>query len=273
MITTIEESRLLVVSDVHLGNPLFRSRRPFLEFLRYALANDFSVCINGDGVDIAQTSISRLTHDLSESANYFGKFARSGLRIYYVVGNHDIVLEHFLDDWLVVRVVPFLNVMSGATRIRIEHGHVYDELFVAYPRIYSLFTWLGAFALNIHPRVYTSFEFLNTGITMLGQWRKSWGKREPEPETIPGEAAYFRVAAEEVSERGFDYVLFGHTHKLGQVVLPNGATYINTGAWQHHPYYCEIIDGRVELKRVPTMEEAETTRLSWANLIERTRGR
>ena len=273
MITSIEEHRLLVVSDVHLGNPLFRSRRPFLEFLRYALANGFNLCINGDGVDIAQTSIGRLTHDLSESANYFGKFARAGLKIYYVVGNHDIMLEHFLDDWMVVRVVPFLNVVSGNTRIRIEHGHVYDELFVTYPRVYSFFTALGAFALSIHPKVYTSFEFLNIGITKFGNWRKRWGKKEPDPETIPGEAPYFRRAAEEISERGFDYVLFGHTHKIGQITLPNGSIYLNTGAWAGHPYYCEIIDGRVELKRVPTTEEAETSRLSWANLIERTVGR
>jgi UDP-2,3-diacylglucosamine pyrophosphatase LpxH len=272
MITTIEDKRLLVVSDVHLGNPLFRSRRPFLEFLRYALANGFSVCINGDGVDIAQTSISRLTHDLSESANYFGKFARSGQHIYYVVGNHDIILEHFLDDWMVVRVVPFLNLISGNKRIRIEHGHLYDDLFVNYPRTYAFFTWLGAFALSIHPKVYTSFEFLNTGISMLGDWRQG-ATKEQGIETIPGEKPYFRKAAEEIAERGFDYVIFGHTHHLGQVTLPNGSIYMNTGAWEGHPYYCEIIDGRVELKRVATLEEAETTRPSWANLVERTRGR
>ena len=91
MITNVSEERLLVVSDTHLGNPLFNARRPFVEFLRYASSNSWNVCINGDGVDIAQTSISRITRDLSECSTQLRRFTEHGLRVYYTVGNHDIV--------------------------------------------------------------------------------------------------------------------------------------------------------------------------------------
>src|SRR5262249_52185449 len=149
VITAIREERLLVVSDIHLGNPLYRRRHRFVDFLRFACQNDYPVCINGDGVDIVQNSSARLTHDLRGCNREFAQFAARGLPIYYTVGNHDIVLEQFLDDWGVVRVAPFLNVDSGDRRIRIEHGHVYDEMFVKYPRTYDVITMLGSAMLRV----------------------------------------------------------------------------------------------------------------------------
>ncbi|MDX1429141.1 MAG: hypothetical protein R3282_02585, partial [Rhodothermales bacterium] len=86
MRTTVTEQRLLVVSDVHLGNRLFRARQPFIEFLNYALANNYSLCINGDGVDIMQTSIMQISRDLAACTGPMQKFLRNGLKVYYVVG-------------------------------------------------------------------------------------------------------------------------------------------------------------------------------------------
>src|SRR5439155_643968 len=65
LITTVREERMLVVSDVHLGNPLYAARRPFVDFLRFALDREYPVCINGDGVDIIQSSVPRLARDLT----------------------------------------------------------------------------------------------------------------------------------------------------------------------------------------------------------------
>ena len=70
-----------MVSDIHLGNPLYRSREPFVVVLRYAYAHDFAVCVNGDGVDIAQSSLARLARDLAGCNREFARFARRGLPI------------------------------------------------------------------------------------------------------------------------------------------------------------------------------------------------
>ena len=62
------------------------------------------------------------------------------------MGNHDIALEHFLTDVGRMRVVPFLSVTSGDKRIRVEHGHMYDDMFLRFPRMYYAFTLIGRLA-------------------------------------------------------------------------------------------------------------------------------
>jgi len=259
MLTNIREQRLLVVSDTHLGNPLFKSRKRFVEFLRYAWTNSWNVCINGDGVDIMQTTIARITRDLSECSVQLRRFGERGLRVYYTVGNHDIVLENFLDDWKIVCVVPFLNVRSGNRRIRVEHGHLYDGSYVHYPTIFHLATRLGGLALRIHPRCYQMVEHWKPLAEKTGRLFKKNADTDPfdaseEAESITGEPAWYRPRAEEIARHGFDAVIFGHTHREGQIRLSTGATYINTGSWLFEPHYAEIDHGQVTLKRVRTLD-------------------
>jgi UDP-2,3-diacylglucosamine pyrophosphatase LpxH len=248
---------MLVVSDVHLGNPLYKPCRRFVDFLRYAYEQDCAVCINGDGVDIVQSSVGRLARDLSSCNREFSRFVRRGIPIYYTVGNHDIALEQFLDDWGVVRVVPFLNVLSGDRRIRIEHGHIYDEMFVKYPRTYTVMMLLGAMMLRMSPRVFRTVEGFNTALIALGEWRHASQKGTDEASRlareIPGERAAFLRAALEISERGFDAVIFGHTHRAGRVELGNGATYFNTGLWHTNPHFAQLESGQVTLRPVSSL--------------------
>lgn len=248
---------MLVVSDIHLGNPLYRPARPFVDFMRFALEREFPVCINGDGVDMAQSSLPRLARDLSGCNREFARFASRGLPIYYTVGNHDIALEQFLDDWGVVRVAPFLNLLSGDQRIRLEHGHIYDEMYVKYPKTYAVMTKLGAMVLRASPTVFRSTVGVGAMLVSLGEWRHASTKGTDEASrlasVIPGERAAFLRAAMEIAERGFDAVIFGHTHRPGQLELPNGAWYYNTGLWDSDPYFAEIDNGRVTLHPVSTI--------------------
>jgi UDP-2,3-diacylglucosamine pyrophosphatase LpxH len=245
---------MLVVSDVHLGNPLYQPPRPFVDFMRFAVERDYSLCINGDGVDMVQSSLKSLARDLSGCNREFARFASRGLPIYYTVGNHDIALERFLDDWGVVRVAPFLNLLSGNKRIRLEHGHVYDEMFVKYPRTYAVMTALGALTLRVSPSVFRATVGLNAALIALGEWRHaSWKGTDEAAELatqIPGERASFLRAALEIVERGFDAVILGHTHRPAVVELPNGAWYYNTGLWDSDPYFAEVDCGEVTLRPV-----------------------
>ena len=60
MILDIEEDRLFVVSDLHLGNPASLASRRILPFLQHVADEGGSLCINGDGFDMLQTSFKRL---------------------------------------------------------------------------------------------------------------------------------------------------------------------------------------------------------------------
>lgn len=241
MITEIRDRNLVVISDMHLGNPFSKAKNPMVEFLHWAAVNDYDVVINGDGFEIAQVSFSKIARDVPEVFHALKRFTSHGRNIYYVIGNHDIVLENFLNDWGGFKMAPFLNVWSGQKRIRIEHGHLYDPFFVRNPELYEFLTWFAGFALKLHPSLYKgwiAFERMKSKLF----WERSRSG-------IPGEHKAFYEAAIELSERGFDAIVFGHTHHAGQSLLPSGAEYYNTGSWLMGTPFLEINGGQLVLRR------------------------
>lgn len=236
MITRAAAERMVVISDLHLGNPFSSVRRRTVEFIDWAAANGYDICINGDGFDVAQVSLDRFTHDVPEVLSALRAAVKRGRQVFYVVGNHDIVFEHFLTDWAGFKLAPFLNVESGSSRFRVEHGHLYDPFFVAFPRLYDFCTWLGGFALKVHPRFYRAwirFERLKS------RWARRGG--------IEGESAAFFQSASRIECRGFDAVVFGHTHHTGKAKLPHGGVYLNPGSWMLGAHFVKIEAGRIEL--------------------------
>jgi hypothetical protein len=134
-------------------------------------------------------------------------------------------------------------------------------MFVKYPRTYNMATWLGSMTLRVSssvfresPTVLRAFERVNKTLTVLGEWHQGSAKSNDDASRlareIPGERATFLRAALEIADRGFDAVIFGHTHHAGQVALPNGATYYNTGLWHTDPHFVEVDHGRVTLHPV-----------------------
>jgi len=244
MIVNVREERLLVVSDIHLGNWHFSASRSLINFLEYASSGQYALCINGDGLDILQTSLVKMTKELSTVFGYLERLIHRSPRLYYVVGNHDIILEHFIEDYAGVQLTPFLNVTSGDRRIRVEHGHIYDPFFVHYPDLYFLLTrWSGLF-LRIHPAFYKLHVAYKSSKSAL---RGALSRSNDGLGGIPGESAHFARAARELSRRGFDTVVFGHTHRHGTVDLGGGKTYLNTGSWFHAPHYVKIEHGSAQL--------------------------
>lgn len=239
MITDIKSEKMVVISDLHLGNPFSKAKMNTLEFLNWARINSYDVCINGDGFEIAQVSFAKLARDVPEVLHALKAHTKSGKSIYYVVGNHDIVFENFLNDWGGFKVAPFLNLESHSNRIRIEHGHLYDPLFVKNPELYEFLTWAAGFALKIHPNLYKlwiQFEILQSRL-----WRSK-------KKGIEGEHENFINAAEELLARGFDHVVFGHTHHIGQVDMGEGKTYFNPGSWLMDTTYVHIENGICDMR-------------------------
>lgn len=240
MITEIRDRKLVVISDLHLGNPFSKAKNPTVAFLEWAGQKGYDVIINGDGFEIAQVSFSRIARDVPQVFHALKSFTARGRSVYYVIGNHDIVMENFLNDWGGFKMAPFLNVWSGSKRIRIEHGHLYDPFFVRNPELYEFMTWLAGFALKLHPSLYKlwiRFEKLKSRVF----WRKA-------TDGIIGEHTAFREAACELARRGFDAVIFGHTHHAGHSPLPDGAHYFNTGSWLMGTPFVEIDGGRISLR-------------------------
>ncbi|NOT80338.1 MAG: UDP-2,3-diacylglucosamine diphosphatase [Bacteriovoracaceae bacterium] len=238
MMTTASAHKLVVISDIHLGNPFSKGRDEALSFLKWASSEGFDICINGDGLEIAQVSFDKLAQEIPVVVRTLKEINKRGTNVYYVVGNHDIALENFLEDWGSLKVCPFLNLNSGFARIRIEHGHLYDPFFIKFPNAYEVLTRLAGVFLEIHPSLYKFWINIEKIFASL-QWNKSG---------IPGELSEFQEAANEICRRGFDAVIFGHTHHMGEVDLPDNKKYYNSGSWLMSFNYLEINNGIIQKK-------------------------
>ena len=238
MITSIKTEKMIVISDLHLGNPFSNAKRAVIPFLKWAANEGYDICINGDGLEIAQSSFNKIAFDVPELFRTLGDVRRRGREVYYVTGNHDIALEPFLEDWGVMKVSPFLNVASKDKRIRIEHGHIYDPFFVKFPRAYEVLTHLAGYFLKLTPQVYKLWIYFEKVVSRM-RARKTG---------IIGEPPHFKEAAEELNRRGFDAVVFGHTHHPGTSELSHGGIYLNPGSWMLSSHYVLIQSGDVTLK-------------------------
>jgi UDP-2,3-diacylglucosamine pyrophosphatase LpxH len=230
--------RMLIVSDLHLGNPASTAEKRLLGFLDHAADIGASVCINGDGFDVLQMSFSRLVSAGLPVLSRLRHVQAAGGTVHYIVGNHDIVLEHFLDHVLSFEMSPFLNVRCGDAHIRVEHGHVYDPFFARYPRLYGAATRAAGLALWINRDVYQAWTYLSD--------RADIRRRRRAGDDVLG-YSYCHEAAEMLLSRGFDAVVFGHTHNAEVTELPSG-TYLNAGNWLRGQTYVDIDHGRISLQ-------------------------
>ncbi len=237
MLTDIKEERLIVVSDIHIGNPFSSCRRSLAEFLMSLEGAGYSVCINGDGIDVMQSNFAKIAGDIPEMIGVLKKLRGRGLNVYYVIGNHDIVLEHIIHDWEFAVLSPFLNVTSGTSRIRIEHGHLYDSMFINRPHLYEFMTKLAGLVLDFNPQLYKAWHRLEQVMY----------SSDSDAKRISGEPESFHRGAEEILQRGFDAVVFGHTHQPGSIKLDGGKTYVNSGSWMVAPNNIKIDKGVVSL--------------------------
>jgi UDP-2,3-diacylglucosamine pyrophosphatase LpxH len=239
VIIETRQERLLVVSDLHIGNPYSAASRHLGEFFESAAARGFDICINVDGFEILQARFASLAADSAGVLRSLRRLVDAGRSVFYVVGNHDIALENFLSAWSGIQITPFLNVTSGDTRIRIEHGHLYDPSFVESPQLYEWLTRAAGPLLHIYPDVYrlwTAYEEAKhraLGIVRRGQ----------------SSASVYHDAAQMLLRRGFDAVIFGHTHQSEDVSFGGGQRYLNSGNWVRGGTFVEIECGRIQLRR------------------------
>ncbi len=241
MRTVATEDRMFVVSDLHLGNPSSTARARLVSFLDHALKEGASLCINGDGFDLAQTRFPRLASDTPPVMAGLHRLLHADLRVYYIVGNHDILLEQFLSDFVFSQISPFLNVHSGDHRIRVEHGHIYDPWFSYSPTSYQRATRLAGYLVFAIPDIYRWWDRVGTTVD---HWNSRRHARDGS--TDPGAGTRYHRAANDLLQRGFDTVIFGHTHAAETVGMPIG-TYINCGNWLRGNTYVDINHGAATL--------------------------
>jgi UDP-2,3-diacylglucosamine pyrophosphatase LpxH len=244
----VREDHLCVISDLHLGNPIFLKNRSLRHFFRHMAGNGASLCINGDGMDLLQFSVPKLAKDtLSAFKSLKDFFHNSQSEIYYILGNHDIFMKSHLEEAGVFPVVSTLEVASGDKLIHIEHGHFYDYLFQNYQKLYFRLARLLGKALRICPEFFHLYFKVARVIDRLAHDVKN--KQLPRLALAPGDSPRYLDTARNILATGFDIVIFGHSHRHGLHVLEDGKIYANAGTWtSRRSHFLEIQKGAISLK-------------------------
>jgi predicted phosphodiesterase len=214
VILDVAEDHVVVVSDLHIGSPASRAPDLLPGFLDYVTDIGAQLCINGDGFDILQSSFASLVGGSLPVVRKLRQLHALGRRIYYTLGNHDIAFEHLIADFPIC-VSPFLNLRSGDRLIRIEHGHVYEPFYARWPRAYELGGRLARPVLLARRDTYALWSRMQLAVDLHR-------RRD-------GDYPHHR-AARALFSRGFDAVVFGHTHHPELTKFESG-TFVNAGSW------------------------------------------
>lgn len=235
----VRSERAMVISDLHLGNPMSSARHRLSDFLALVSSERADLIINGDGIDIMQSSMRGIATDATPVIAGLHRLMDEGRHVYYVIGNHDAPMEHFIGSWLVTAVTPFLNVTSGSRRIRVEHGHLYDPWYQRMPGTYEQLCRAGRAVARFTPDLYEQLARAQGTVERLTGGPDEEGRRSGDTP--------FDAAARLLLSRGFDAVVFGHTHRALERRYPEGV-YVNSGTWMRGSTYAEIHDGVVSLR-------------------------
>jgi UDP-2,3-diacylglucosamine pyrophosphatase LpxH len=240
----VEEDHLCVISDLHLGNPAFFKRDYLTSFIKHLSRKGVSLCINGDGIDLLQFTTSKLAKDVKSAIKSLKDFLTEGRKkIYYVMGNHDTHLEVYLAESGFFSVIPSLEVISGGRRIHIEHGHLYDHLFLRSPRLYFQIAKVLGKLLRLSPKLFHLYFKMEWLLYELKH--KNGHGHESALVDTPSNLA----AAKKLFKRGFDIVILAHTHRHGLHMMGDGKILANAGAWTSDKlHYLEIKKGSISLK-------------------------
>ncbi len=53
MITNLASEKMVIISDLHFGNPFSSTTNVALKFIKWATDQNFDICINGDCIEMA----------------------------------------------------------------------------------------------------------------------------------------------------------------------------------------------------------------------------
>lgn len=236
--------KTLFISDVHLGTNVSQNVR----LLRFLKENEFEkLYLVGDIVDM--TAIRRRHFYWDENNNTLLqkilRLARKGVQIEYIIGNHDIFLEFFIQEHFGnIRLKERdVHITADGRKCLVMHGHQFDGVIKKMPWLYWLGDTMYDFALSIN-------TWFNRARSLLGKdyWSLSLYLKTKVKNVIKFINNYEQLVIHEVKkDKSFDTVIVGHIHMAADKEI-SGIRYLNCGCWTE---FCSAVvehgDGRLEL--------------------------
>lgn len=224
----MREIDTLILSDVHLGSPVCRSRALLHLLIRTRFRK---LVLNGDIFD--DLDFTRLSKDDWALLSHLRELSNPGdpREVIWIAGNHDGPAR-MLGRLIGVPVVNEYQFRVNGKRCLVIHGHQFDRFLKENIVISAIASSLYLFVQRIDTKNLRLSRFIK-------RMSKSWlrlSKKVAQGATWYGK---FLKRAE--------VVFCGHTHREMHETV-NGVDYWNSGCWTDIPSaYITITDGAIEL--------------------------
>ena len=241
-ITTSENKKIYFASDQHLGAPTPEASLPrekkFVAWLDAIKEDAGSVFLLGDLFDFWFEYKTVVPKGFVRVLGKLAELKDAGIDIYFFVGNHDLWMRDYFQKELNIPVFhePQEFDINGKLFL-IGHGDGLGPGDYGYKRMKKIFTF---------PFFKWLFRWLHPDIGVkLGHYFSVKNKliSGDEDAQFLGEenewlALYCR---KKLTEKHYDFFIFGHRHLPLEIELNSSSTYINLGDWIQYFTYGEFM--------------------------------
>jgi len=241
-ITTSENKKIYFASDQHLGAPTPKASLPrekkFVAWLDTIKEDAGTIFLLGDLFDFWFEYKTVVPKGFVRVLGKLAELKDAGIDIYFFVGNHDLWMRDYFQKELNIPVFHKPQEFDINGKIFLighgdglgpnDHGYKRMKKVFTFPFFKWLFRWLHP---DIGVRLGHYFSVKNKLISgdedarFLGE----------ENEWL---AQYCR---KKLTEKHYDFFVFGHRHLPLEIELNNNSTYINLGDWIQYFTYGEFM--------------------------------
>jgi UDP-2,3-diacylglucosamine pyrophosphatase LpxH len=218
----------LVISDIHLGSPLFTHDCKVKEL--FTSGKYEGIIINGDLLDVWEHKLEKLIMLQSVMIDIIKTVSKT-VPITIIKGNHDPDIQTLQTIFRDCNVVDTYEV----NRIKFMHGDQFDKLILNY-------SWLA--------RIFDKLQWV---LERVGLNMYTWLREFTHSIAVKRNKTYYNDLVLEVENsifnmygKQYDLIFVGHTHlpKLVSKIVDNSRTviYANSGDWTYHNTYIEFDD-------------------------------
>ena len=241
-ITTSANKKIYFASDQHLGAPTAEASLPrerkFVAWLDTIKEDAGAVFLLGDLFDFWFEYKTVVPKGFVRVLGKLAELRDAGIAIYFFVGNHDLWMRDYFQKELNIPVFhkpqefdingKLFLIGHGDGLGPNDHGYKRMKKVFTFPFFKWLFRWLHP---DIGVRLGHYFSVKNKLISgdedarFLGEeneWLAQYCRRK-------------------LTEKHYDFFVFGHRHLPLEIELNNNSTYINLGDWIQHFTYGEFM--------------------------------
>lgn len=232
----------LFISDVHLGlkskDEEKQKEELLVKFLRFAKDNCKELFILGDLFDYWFEYKHVYQKGFFKTLTALKEITENGVRINYIIGNHDFMHRDFFESELGVNLYEEdISTVLNGYKFFLSHGDGLVKNDFGYKILKKILRnkFLQKMYSVIHPDVGIALASRTSKKSRDHTSRKNYGEED----------GLFTFAKQKIDD-GYDYVMLGHLHKRNFKDYNKGF-YINLGSWLDAPCYGIFKDNKFEI--------------------------